>query len=267
MALIAVQHIRRMRGGAQAHLMRISDGNFYVVKFQNNPQHIRVLANDLLATRLGLRIGLPMPAAEVIEVSEWLVGHTPELVVQLGGKKVSCEPGLQFGSRFVVDPAKGQVLDYLPESFLWGIRNLKDFAGILALDKWTCNADGRQAVYWRRSNESGYSVAFIDQGYCFNDGEWAFRDSPLRGVHSSNQVYAAVTGWKSFEPWLSAIEALDSSAIGELASAVPPEWYDGDWDALEKLVDSLARRRTLVRALITEFRHSSRQPFPNWGND
>ena len=267
MPLVAVQHIRRMRGGAQGHLMRVEDGNFYVVKFQNNPQHIRVLANDLLATRLGLQIGLPMPVAEVIEVNEWLIGHTPELAVEFGGKRIPCQPGLQFGSRYVVNPDKGQVLDYLPESFLWGIRNVGDFAGALAFDKWTCNADGRQAVYWRRSKESGYAAAFIDQGYCFNDGEWAFRDSPLRGVHSSNQVYATVTGWKSFEPWLSKIEALDASAIGNIASAIPPQWYDGDWDALEKLVHALARRCTGVRELITDFRCSSRRPFPNWEDD
>ena len=31
----AVQHIRRMRGGAQSHLMRCADHNYYVVKFQN----------------------------------------------------------------------------------------------------------------------------------------------------------------------------------------------------------------------------------------
>ena len=45
----AVQHVRRMRGGAQAHLMRAADGHFYVVKFQNNLQHLRVLANEFLA--------------------------------------------------------------------------------------------------------------------------------------------------------------------------------------------------------------------------
>src|ERR1019366_4957645 len=39
----AVQHVRRMRGGAQSHLMRCADGFYYVVKFQNNPQHTRVL--------------------------------------------------------------------------------------------------------------------------------------------------------------------------------------------------------------------------------
>ena len=51
----AVQHVRRMRGGAQGHLMRCADGNFYVVKFRNNPQHLRVLANEMLATRLAER--------------------------------------------------------------------------------------------------------------------------------------------------------------------------------------------------------------------
>jgi len=264
MALIAVQHIRRMRGGAQGHLMRASDGNYYVVKFQNNPQHIRVLANDLLATRLGQHIGLPMPAVEVIEVGEWLIQHTPELSIELGGRRIPCQPGLQFGSRYVVNPARGQVLDYIPESFFPDIRNLKDFAGALALDKWTCNADGRQAVYWRESREPGYRASFIDQGYCFNDGEWVFRDAPLRGVHFSNRVYTAVAGWRSFEPWLSRIEALDASAIGSIASAIPPQWYDGDWEALDKLVHSLARRRAGLRELITEFRNSSRHPFPKW---
>ena len=59
--LYAVQHIRRMRGGAQAHLMHASDGNFYVVKHTNNPQHVRVLANEMFASRLGQWLGLPIP--------------------------------------------------------------------------------------------------------------------------------------------------------------------------------------------------------------
>ena len=54
---LAVEQIRRMRGGAQAHLMRCADEEYYVVKFQNNPQGVRILANELLATRLAARIG------------------------------------------------------------------------------------------------------------------------------------------------------------------------------------------------------------------
>ena len=39
-----------MRGGAQSQLMLGADGKLWVVKFQNNPQDVRVLANELIAT-------------------------------------------------------------------------------------------------------------------------------------------------------------------------------------------------------------------------
>jgi hypothetical protein len=59
--IAAVQHIRRMRGGAQGQLMRCSDDHSYVVKFRNNPQHHRILANELLATRLAEEAGYQFP--------------------------------------------------------------------------------------------------------------------------------------------------------------------------------------------------------------
>ena len=54
--LRAMEQISRMRGGAQSHLMRCSDGNYYVVKFQNKPQHRRILVNELLGTKLAARL-------------------------------------------------------------------------------------------------------------------------------------------------------------------------------------------------------------------
>jgi hypothetical protein len=72
-AVMAVQAIRRMRGGAQSQLMLGADGQLWVVKFKNNPQHIRVLANELIATRIAEAIGLPVPQSDVVEVSEWLI--------------------------------------------------------------------------------------------------------------------------------------------------------------------------------------------------
>src|SRR6266481_4008596 len=88
--LSAIQHIRKMQGATQAHLMRGSDGNLYVVKFQTNPVHPRVLANEFLATRLGLWLGLPMPQVGVIEVSSWLIAHSPELSMEIGETVVPC---------------------------------------------------------------------------------------------------------------------------------------------------------------------------------
>src|SRR6267154_5740123 len=129
--LLATEQIRRMRGGAQSHLMRCSDGHFYVVKFRNNPQHLRVLANEMLASRLARFTGLPVPEGEVVEVNDWLIDHTPELCIQLEHQTVRCQAGPQFGSRYVVNPMEGQVFDYLPTKMLGRVRNLETFAGAL----------------------------------------------------------------------------------------------------------------------------------------
>ena len=138
---LAVEHIRRMRGGAQSHLMRCDDGAYYVVKFQNNPQHLRVLANEMLATRVAARIGLPVPGAEVVEVPAELIGLTADLVMQLGAGSTPCRPGRQLGSRYPGDPARLVVHDFLPDDALREVENLGDFAGMLAFDKWTCNTN------------------------------------------------------------------------------------------------------------------------------
>ncbi len=266
MAILAIQQIRRMRGGAQSHLMLGGDGNAWVVKFQNNPQHLRILPNELLGTRLGALIGLTVPHCDVVEVTPWLIERTSELEIDLGQRRERCRAGLQFGSQLVGGLLPGHVADYLPEAQLSEVRNLHEFAGALVLDKWTCNANGRQALFHRKGRERRYSAAFIDQGFCFNAGEWRFIDAPLRGVYASNLVYRDVTGWESFEPWLSRVEEVEAQRIWEIAETVPPEWYEGNVDVMEELVERLIQRRSRVRDWITEFRESSRQPFPNWNN-
>ena len=263
-SLCAVQHLRALRGGSQSHLLRASDGNCYVTKFQNNPQHVRVLANEMLATRLGLALGLPMPRVEVIEVSDWLIEQVEGLNIQVAGQGIRCQSGKQLGLLYV--GYSRTTFDYLPRELLKKVRNVADFARVLVLDKWTCNADGRQAIFRRETPASrGFTATFIDQGYCFNAGEWTFPDSPLRGVYANNCVYEGVAGWESFEPALAKAEEMDVNAMWRCAADIPEEWYEGDREGLERLVEELSRRRRSIRKLIVEFRVSTRRPFPNWG--
>jgi hypothetical protein len=254
-----------MRGGAQSQLMLADDGALWVVKFQNNPQHLRVLANELIATRLAESVGLTVPKCDVVEVSEWLVKHSPGMTLDTGrGGRERCAAGLQFGSRFVGGLMPGQVVDYLPEGQLNELRNPAEFCGMLAVDKWTGNCNGRQAVFERKPRERKYRAIFIDQGFCFNAGDWTFPDAPLRGVFARNSVYRRVTGWESFEPWLSRVEKFDADTLWRIAEAVPPEWYGGNLATIERLMETMLVRRSKVRELITAFRHSGREPFPNW---
>lgn len=244
--------------------MRASNDGYYVVKFQNNPQDVRILANEYLGTKLGTLLGLPMPEAGVINVPESLVRETPELKIENGALTVPCASGLQFGSQYVVDPHQTSVFDYLPESMFHKVENREDFHRMLVFDKWTGNSDGRQAVFFKPLGSRMYRVVFIDQGYCFNAGEWSFADLPLRGIYARNSVYADVTGWKDFEPVLARIEQIKVANITTIAREIPTEWYRNDTVALSRLVEPLYQRRLQVRDLITSFRTSSRNPFPNW---
>jgi hypothetical protein len=275
---LAVEQIRRMRGGAQSHLMRCAaeDNEYYVVKFQNNPQGVKILANELLGTRLAARIGLPVPAAAVVEVRRELIDQTDDLVMQLGRGRAPCRAGFQFGSRYPGRPQETVVYDFLPEEHLRSVSNLADFCGMLVFDKWTCNTNGRQAIFlcsaegapYRTQMSYGaqmpYRAQMIDQGFCFNAGEWSFPDAPLRGLYARHCVYESVRGMEAFEPWIARVESLDASDCEEAACEIPPDWYNGEQDALFALLERLLARRTMVRNLIISAWKSTAQPFPNW---
>jgi hypothetical protein len=266
LAVLAVQAIRKMRGGAQSHLMLGADSNLWVVKFQNNPQHLRVLANELIVSRLAEAAGLSVPKTDVVEVTPWLAQHSVDLDLEFGrGRRERCSPGLQFGSRFVGGLVPGETVDYLPEPQLEEVFNHQEFAGMLALDKWTGNCNGRQAVFHRKPRGKRYRATFIDQGFCFNAGDWTFPDAPLRGVYARNSVYARVTGWSSFNPWLERFEQMAPATLWEIAETVPPEWYGGDTATIEHLMEQLLKRQSRIRELILSFRNSDRAPFPLWG--
>jgi hypothetical protein len=268
--LQAMEHIRRMRGGAQSHLMRCagdsaSGDSFYVVKFQNNPQHLRILANEMLGTRLARRLGLPTPRAEIVGVGPELIELTSELVVQLGSVSVACRAGRQFGSKYPGDPRRTTVQDFLPDERLREVENLDDFIGMLVFDKWACNTNGRQAIFFMEPGRSRYQALMIDQGFCFNAGEWNFPDAPLRGLYARHRVYEHVHGMESFEPWLERLErSITESVLDELARQIPPEWYNDEIEALYRLLEQLHRRRSRVREWILDAKKSYRQPFPNW---
>lgn len=282
--LFATEQIRRMRGGAQSHLMRCSDGHYYIVKFQNNPQHRRILVNELLGTRLAGRLGLPVTPVAIVHVSEELIRLTPELSMEMPRSRVPCQAGLQFGSRYPGDPQRLTFHDFLPDEQLRQVENVHEFAGMLVFDKWTCNTNGRQTIFYRLTPEemhrssaspplapgmddapSGYKTVMIDQGFCFNAGEWNYPDAPLRGLYARNRVYEGVTGMESFAPWTERVKKnVTERMLAEVLREIPPEWYEDDYDAVMRLVEQLFRRRARVPELLLAAKNTTRQPFPNW---
>ena len=264
----AVEFVRRMRGASQPSLLRCADAANYVVKFRNNPQHVRVLANEMLAGRLALLMGLPVPRPTFVDVPPELIAASPLLHFEIGARREPCVPGLQFGSRFPGAPGRTLVVDFLPDRLLKDVmKHLpKFFLGALVFDKWTCNCDGRQVIFYRSLDQEGstYSATLIDHGFCFNDGDWNFPDSPIRSLYPRRIVYHEVEGLESFEPFLSRVENLEASKLEECVRGIPPEWCGERPGELDRLIERLDERRRKVRQALIEARDSSLAPFPNW---
>src|SRR5947209_20125125 len=104
MPVKARRFVRKMRGGAQAHLIEAHDGQFYVVKFRNNPQHRRILINEWIASALLRFLQISTPATAIIELTGEFLAENPDVCLQLGSHRVPIEPGWHFGSRCPGDP-------------------------------------------------------------------------------------------------------------------------------------------------------------------
>src|SRR4029077_9579479 len=118
--LIALEEIRRMRGGSQSHFMRCADGNYYVVKFANNPQGIDVLSNELLGGRLAQLLGLSVAPGAVVYVDPELVLLSEEMYIEKVRDRVPCQAGLCFGSRYPARASYGTLWDFLPDKLIVG---------------------------------------------------------------------------------------------------------------------------------------------------
>jgi hypothetical protein len=260
-----------MRGGAQAHLLEADDGQWYVVKFRNNPQHRRVLVNELISSVFLEYLGVAAPASAFIQINPAFLAGNPELHLALGASRVPVEPGWHFGSRYPGNPDVTAVYDFLPDALLAKVANLDDFRAILVFDKWTANADGRQCVYYRakvRRDREEASAAFvarmIDHGFTFNGPNWDFPDSPIQGLYARRIVYDSVRSLDDFQPWLGQVVSFPDEVIDKAWKSIPPEWVEGEEDAFLQLLERLCERRKRVPDLISACRAAQTNPFPNW---
>ncbi|HJY07126.1 MAG TPA: HipA family kinase, partial [Bryobacteraceae bacterium] len=79
--------IRKMRGGAQSHLIQGEDNGYYVVKFVNNPQHRRILINEWLSGVFLKYLQVHTPEMALIEITEDFITAHPDLCVVLGSRR------------------------------------------------------------------------------------------------------------------------------------------------------------------------------------
>lgn len=276
MPVDAIRFIRKMRGGAQAHLIEAADGKHYVVKFFNNPQHPRILVNEWVASVFLRYLGIATPETAIIRVLPEFLEQNREVAFQLGRGSRAVEPGWHYGSMFPGDPRTLVVYDFLPDTLLQQVVNRADFFGVLAFDQWMGNADSRQAVFFRarlrewlpgyevHPQRLGFVAQMIDHGFVFDGPNWRLPDSPLQGLYHRPAVYEAVRGLDDFQPWLDRITHFPEALVDQAVKQIPPAWIEGQEKDLEIMLDRLLGRRRRVAHLLEDCRRARGNVFPNW---
>jgi hypothetical protein len=276
MPVDAARLIRKMRGGAQSHLMVANDGHYYVVKFLNNPQHRRILVNEWISGVLMRHLQIHTPEIALIQLTQEFIAANPDLCMLRGSHRDQPQPGLHFGSRLAVNPERIALYDFLPDTLLGKIENRIDFLGAVVFDKWVCNSDSRQAVFFRARAKkwtplkgdaparTGFFAQMIDHGFAFNGPHWIYPDSPMHGLYFRHSVYEEVRSLDSFQPWLDMVRHFPVEVIDQAWKEIPPPWLDGDESELEQLLELLLKRRSKVEQLILDTWKNRPAMFPNW---
>jgi hypothetical protein len=106
----------------------------------------------------------------------------------------------------------------------------------------------------------GFVALMIDHGFIFNGPHWNFTESALQGLYPRRLVYETVTSIDDFQPWLNRIQHFPDEVLDRALRRIPPDWIAGDEPELERLLETLLRRRTRIDELLAQ----SQSVFPNW---
>jgi hypothetical protein len=245
--------VRKMRGGAQAHLIKSEDGRNYVTKVLNNPQGRRTLVNEVISFYLLRMLGIETPDIAFIRLTCQFLRENVDVYLELQERRSGIEPGLHFGSYYLTSPST--IVDNRIPVVLSRVLNSSSFVGIFVFDKWVANLDSRQIIFHKQPGgkaAGSLAAAMIDQGYTFGGCEWTFHDSPISGFYFRSAVYAN-KGKHSCQPWIDKIRAIPTGSFWAMEQAIPDEWLLGnERRLLQSLLCALDFRRGILERLIEE---------------
>lgn len=244
----AVQYIKPLeQGWTRPHIFKCDDHRSYVVKLINNPDGTGVLANEWIASRLGLLLNLPIAKTSIIEINDDLLDMYPEL------KKLDIPAGPHIGSPFEEDGVNiGEDLD------LSDCRNIHKAAGMIVFDHWINNWDRHiteaNLLYLLNKRE----ILLIDHSDAFFGPDWDMEPwwSDPDEIHVFwgplyEKFVPYIDNFNPFVEYLNAVESLSEHDLRSAIEGLPDEWFIPEED-LEQLIHFLLYRKDRVRETLEE---------------
>ena len=246
MQIVTIERVvRRMRGGSQSFTVLGDDGQFYVAKFQGNPQGTRTLVNEWIGSNLLTRLGITTPKVRILRLLDRVDGEDLFFSTPDGRRKIFA--GLHLGSLCPVNPDRVAIYDLLPATVIEKLLvNGSDFAKAYIFDCWAGHADRRQAIFFRNPNRKGFVAGVIDNGMLFGGRHWKLFTAPAVCLYCDRTVYRALDLRRLALDTIEVIRSWTLSDIDEIVTAIPDEWFEGDKDAFWRMAEKLIARSATV---------------------
>ncbi|QCJ42441.1 HipA domain-containing protein [Bacillus sp. S3] len=249
-----VAYQKKLEGKSNAHLITFNDGKDYVVKFFQ-PGFEKTLPNEWVGYCLARYLGLPVPFARIVDISEEFTSLVPELA------KVQ-STRYQFASLYIPDCLNGHQV-----SEVANIVNHQTLAGIVMLDYWLCNRDRtRKNILLRERESDEYQLWMIDQAEIFGTYNWLHADLenlPVEVLKSATHQLMAgfIDNEQRFTDHLKLIQTMPILLMEEIVSLIPDDWMVSREEKKAIVTTLVTRRKTILPKLMERFLKKVYQPF------
>lgn len=203
-------------------LVECINNNVYVIKYIGNKVSNKILINDLICSRLAKKVGIMVPAPEIVFIPEELIEIDPEL------NRAGVPSGKHFGSLYYKNS-----IAFTGENILKYVTNKEQIPKIIGFDFWVGNDDRTDNLgnILISTSKNEKSIIAIDYGNAFNGPNWINDDlefTDISIIPLDGRVYSSfvneIKGINCFDKICTEIESLDLYGIEKSTEGIPAEW-------------------------------------------
>lgn len=213
--------IRGLCGVSQPLLVRGTDQNLYVLKFQNGLRETHSLFNECMGSELYRACGLPVPRWSPIRLDAQVIEEYCVRRSSREAERVLPAPGWAFGSHVVQVPGM-RLRDVLSGIAFQKIANATDFWLAWLIDACAGHPDHRQAFFAERVG-GPIKAVFLDHSRLFGIFDDCAPQDWQASSYSDRRIYA-VTRRPDVNQIETAFDALDADALYKVAAELPQDW-------------------------------------------
>jgi hypothetical protein len=243
-------------GCTKPYNLLCAEGEQYVVKFKENPEGARVLANEYVCAKIAEVLELPLSSPSFINIDDIFIDDFGVEVNAHVGNDIST--GIHFGTKKVK-----KTFPITNSRMLQSAQNVDIIPEIILFDHIIGNSDRD----WNGGNlifdASSMNIVVIDHTHAFELGAlWNAQElnrrigNPIDTYDTSGFVYKKlipfVKGHNPFFTIVSKLPRLTQARLGDIISNIPDEWEicQDDKDSLQEyLCDRLNRVNELLDSL------------------